>query len=120
MSAVKHLKIYLSEARRLRRAHPGAPGWRELARYFGVWRRSLGGEANPVADERPWITFPAIEFLERTLTRDMRVFEYGAGGSTLFFATRVKEVVSIEHEGAWAPRGLWQASRLLHYGSRPS
>lgn len=31
----------------------------------------------------------------------MRVFEYGSGGSTLFFLDRVGEVVSVEHDKAW-------------------
>lgn len=32
----------------------------------------------------------------------MRVYEYGSGGSTLFFAQRVREVISCEHDSAWA------------------
>jgi hypothetical protein len=31
----------------------------------------------------------------------MKVFEYGAGGSTLFFVKRVKEVISVEHDPNW-------------------
>jgi hypothetical protein len=31
----------------------------------------------------------------------MNVFEYGAGGSTLFIARRVRRVTSIEHEPSW-------------------
>jgi hypothetical protein len=31
----------------------------------------------------------------------MSVFEYGSGGSTLFFCDRVKRVVSVEHDAAW-------------------
>jgi len=51
--------------------------------------------------EMPWLTFPAISLIENFLEPSMRVFEYGSGGSTLFFARRVREVVSIEHEGEW-------------------
>jgi hypothetical protein len=32
----------------------------------------------------------------------MKVFEYGTGGSTLFFLDRVESVVSIEHDAEWA------------------
>ncbi len=32
----------------------------------------------------------------------MQVFEYGAGGSTLFFARRVSKVIAVEHDPAWA------------------
>ena len=31
----------------------------------------------------------------------MRVFEYGSGGSTLFWINNVQEVVSVEHDTAW-------------------
>jgi hypothetical protein len=31
----------------------------------------------------------------------MRVFEFGTGGSTLFFAQHVSEIVSVEHDHEW-------------------
>jgi len=31
----------------------------------------------------------------------MKAFEYGSGGSTLYFADRVAEVVSVEHDKEW-------------------
>lgn len=31
----------------------------------------------------------------------MIVFEYGSGGSTLFWSDKVKEVISVEHDRAW-------------------
>jgi hypothetical protein len=49
----------------------------------------------------PWFTYGAIEFLER-ITRDTdRVFEYGAGYSSLWWQERVKFVVSVEHDLEW-------------------
>lgn len=48
--------------------------------------------------EIPWIPYVAIAFLERILRPEMHIFEYGTGGSTLFFARRVSHVVSVEHE----------------------
>ena len=58
-------------------------------------------EANPLDDQRPWITFSAIRFLDRFLSREMKVFEYGSGGSTLYFARRVGHLVSVEHDEDW-------------------
>lgn len=53
-------------------------------------------------DERTaWITFPAIDVLNRVLKRTDRVFEYGGGGSTLFWLDRVAEVVTVEHDPQW-------------------
>ena len=49
----------------------------------------------------PWFTFPAIEALKNWDLSRKRVFEYGSGYSTLFWASRAKEVVSVEHHPGW-------------------
>src|SRR5262245_52249641 len=53
-------------------------------------------------DERPWMTFASIAFLDGALRPDMRVFEWGSGGSTLFFSKRAKEVIAVEDDAEWA------------------
>ncbi|MBW8459400.1 MAG: hypothetical protein K0M58_13305 [Thiobacillus sp.] len=73
----------------------GNPG--EL-RFAPTWLYSLLPGHGPVADHRPWMNFRVIKWLESTLKPEMRVFEYGSGGSTLFLAERVAHVVSIEHD----------------------
>jgi len=55
----------------------------------------------PLDDEIPWIPFRAQKWLKKYLKPDMKVFEYGSGGSTLFFARRVVQVVSVEHNREW-------------------
>jgi hypothetical protein len=59
--------------------------------------RSVDADGNPV----PWITYPAIEMLKRMDTRDARVFEYGTGNSSLWWAARAREVVSVEYDPNW-------------------
>lgn len=98
------LEKYLEEAEKLKRAYPQHYNVLELVRYFPSWSRSLVSGRNPLDDERPWITFAAIRFLENVLHRGMRVFEYGMGGSTLFFAKRAGEVVSVDHDPMWMAR----------------
>lgn len=49
----------------------------------------------------PWFTFPAIEAIKNWDLSNKRVFEYGSGYSTLFWAARAKEVTSIEHHSGW-------------------
>ncbi len=44
----------------------------------------------------PWWTMPAIELVKNRLNKNFRVFEWGAGNSTLFFGQYVKEVISVE------------------------
>ena len=49
----------------------------------------------------PWMTYAAIDFLGTKLQPAMRVFEWGAGFSTIWLASRVQEIVSIEESSAW-------------------
>jgi hypothetical protein len=51
--------------------------------------------------DSPWITFDAIDYLEQFMTPDYRVFEYGSGGSTLFWLRWTRNVVSVEHDAIW-------------------
>jgi precorrin-6B methylase 2 len=50
----------------------------------------------------PWLTYPAVVALGRALRGTESVLEIGAGTSTLWFAVRAAEVVSIEGDEAWA------------------
>ncbi|NWG29547.1 MAG: class I SAM-dependent methyltransferase [Ignavibacteriaceae bacterium] len=52
---------------------------------------------NPI----PWFTYPANEFLSERLNKKMNVFEFGSGNSTLFFAARVNQITSVEHNKEW-------------------
>jgi hypothetical protein len=75
-------------------------GWRRLR----FWLRSLRSSSSPLADECPLITFGAADWLEQVLRRDMRVFEWGSGASTLYLARRVGELASVEHDPEWHRR----------------
>jgi predicted O-methyltransferase YrrM len=55
----------------------------------------------PLDLEIPWFSYAAIDFLEKLLRPGMAVCEYGSGGSTLFFARRVRSVYSIENNPNW-------------------
>ena len=58
---------------RLRKDYLTASGWLESAEAKLALR---GGK--PI----PWFTYAAIHFLERELSPDLALFEYGAGQST--------------------------------------
>lgn len=69
------------------------------------WTRAP--EDGPVAADGsplPWITYPAIHVLAKLARPAMRVFEFGCGHSSLWWAARVAEVASIDHDEAWAAR----------------
>lgn len=50
----------------------------------------------------PWFTYGAIAFLEKELTPDLAMFEYGGGQSSLYWAARLRRLVSIDHDLAFA------------------
>jgi SAM-dependent methyltransferase len=68
------------------------------------WKKSFieGFSQDENGAALPWMTYPAIEFLKKNLTKNHQVFEFGCGASTLFFAERVKEVVGLETDARWA------------------
>lgn len=49
----------------------------------------------------PWYTYSIIYFLKTRLRKDMTVFEFGSGSSTMFFSNHVQSVISIEHDYQW-------------------
>jgi len=73
--------------------HPG-----NLPRYIS---QNVISRKAPVELDLPWFSYGAIDFLENYVGRETRVFEFGSGGSTLFFAQRVKSVVSVEDNAEW-------------------
>jgi len=70
------------------------------------WHRSLDRQASVDALGRalPWYTYPCIEWLRPQLQADDVVFEFGAGWSTLWYAARVRRVVTVEHDEVWHAR----------------
>ena len=49
----------------------------------------------------PWLNYSLIRLLDERLHDGLRVFEYGSGYSTLYFAARTKSVISVEHVSEW-------------------
>lgn len=94
----------IAELRRIRAigAHlVRRPRW---IRHAWRWHQSLLPGREPLIDASPWVTFDCQAWLERWLAPTMRVFEWGSGGSTLFVACRVRQLVTIEHDAQWAAR----------------
>jgi hypothetical protein len=68
-------------------------GWWESARR----RSAIDRDGKPI----PWLTYPCIRFLKERVTEKLKVFEYGCGNSTLWWAKMVDDVVSCEHDKEW-------------------
>lgn len=73
-----------------------ALGWQESARK----RVPVDQGSRPI----PWWTYAATAYFENWLKPEVRVFEFGAGNSTLWLADRVASVTSVEHDASWADR----------------
>jgi hypothetical protein len=75
-------------------------GWFES--HFS--RMAVDRECKPI----PWLTYPSIAFLGQRLNKNLNLFEYGSGNSTLWWADHVSQVTSCEHDRSWydkiAPR----------------
>jgi hypothetical protein len=56
-------------------------------------RAPVDREGHPI----PLLTYPAIDWLDGVLEPEDEVFEYGMGGSTVWFAARVAHVTSVDH-----------------------
>ena len=79
-----------------------------LARLFERYFAPLGwGQAvdrGPIARDGapvPWLTYPAFAMLDRLAQPGLRVFEFGCGHSSLWWARKASEVVSVDHDLAW-------------------
>ena len=80
------------------------PDWNTLSnaiRFYPSWKKYQSKGAVMRIHAIPWFSFGAIDFIEHHIKPEMNVFEYGSGGSTLFWSDRVKKIVSVEHEGEW-------------------
>lgn len=67
------------------------------------WWKSWQTKSPIDLDENPlpWVTYSFIDFIENRLTKNMIVFEYGSGNSTSYYASKVKEVHTVEHDVTW-------------------
>ncbi|PWT96526.1 MAG: hypothetical protein C5B52_15490 [Bacteroidetes bacterium] len=101
MGALQKSILYLKFSVKTFLKYPGLKTIWEPVKYFSPWIRSMSPGRNSVVDKRPWITFPSIAFLENILRPDMTIFEYGSGGSTLYWISHVKKVISVEHDREW-------------------
>ncbi len=49
----------------------------------------------------PWYSYPAIEYLSGLDFRQKTIFEYGSGNSSLFWAQRCHQIISVEDNAEW-------------------
>ncbi len=62
----------------------------------------------------PWFSWGAIRYLDGFIKPGMKVFEWGSGGSTLFFADRQCDVYSVEDNPQWHQRMNDKAANAIN------
>lgn len=63
-------------------------------------RQPVDAQGEPI----PWLPYPVVDFIAPRVSADLAVFEYGCGHSTLWWARRVRRIVSVEHDPLWHSR----------------
>ncbi|MCA8940459.1 MAG: hypothetical protein KDB07_11650, partial [Planctomycetes bacterium] len=85
---------------------------------FNRARCALRARLHP---EYPWLAWPMIADLEGRLSRNDVGFEWGSGRSTLWFASRMGKLTSVEHHEDWftqvenavRQRGLTDSAKVM-------
>ncbi len=73
----------------------------------GHFKSALAGVSlTPEGEPIPWLSYPAIEFLQKINLKGIKVLEFGAGQSTLWFSNRGAQVTSLEINKDWYERIL--------------
>ena len=64
------------------------------------WWKSFENSRPQDINEKPlpWVTYSFIDFIEPRLTKEMVLFEYGSGNSTIYYSSMVEKVISVEHD----------------------
>ena len=67
------------------------------------WQKSFleGLSQDSKGSALPWMTYPFIEFILTKLQPHHKIFEFGSGSSTLFFAPKVQKIVALESNKKW-------------------
>lgn len=100
MNKLKALTVLLAKPKRLAALLSyGHKGYLAEIGWFTAFdtHQAVDTNGSPI----PWVTYSFIDFIKPRLNKELTVFEYGSGNSTLFYAQRVKRVVSVEHDDDW-------------------
>ncbi len=80
------------------------------------WLRAAQEKASVDAagEAIPWLTYPFVHFLSDRLKPSFKLFEFGCGASTHYFAKRVASVEAIEHNPDWLPTLTDEEKEKVH------
>ncbi|GAB4131542.1 MAG: hypothetical protein Fur0015_05290 [Ignavibacteriales bacterium] len=93
----------------LNKLFPGRPAYKTLIKNKKSFLYSLGWIESKKRNypcevdgsELPWMNYSIIAFLKERLSKNLDIFEFGSGYSTIFYSRLVKSVTSVEHDKNW-------------------
>ncbi len=100
MSKIKSLIQIISRPKRLKALLSyNNKGYLNKIGWFNAFdsKESVDENGNPL----PWVTYSFIDFIKNRLNKQHKVFEFGSGNSTYFYAKYAEKVVSVEHDKKW-------------------
>lgn len=70
------------------------------------WFKAFETQSPVAADGSPipWVTYSFIDFVKTRIGKEHKIFEFGSGNSTLFYAKLAGKVVAVEHDEPWFNR----------------
>lgn len=69
--------------------------------FTKIWFSDRFLNLNPLDANLPWMPYTAILLLDDLIKDDYNILETGSGGSSIFFATRCKRLITLEHDKDW-------------------
>ncbi|MCX2573967.1 class I SAM-dependent methyltransferase [Pedobacter sandarakinus] len=100
MNNLKALTTLIAKPNRLKALLSyGHKGYLNSIGWFTAFdkKQAVDGNGKPL----PWVTYSFIDFIKERINKSHRVFEYGSGNSTIFYAERACAVTSVEHDKDW-------------------
>lgn len=73
-----------------------------LAIKYGQYNSIINGECiDGIGNNIPWYTYPTIEYINNLDFSNKSILEFGSGSSSIFWAKKCLEIISIEHNKEW-------------------
>lgn len=94
-----HLTVLLAEWPKISAWLPRDSNWLESSGWLETLLYAL--PVTRVGDPIPWWTYPAIDWIAAAVASHWRVFEWGAGYSTLWWAGQSAWVRAVDHSADW-------------------
>jgi predicted O-methyltransferase YrrM len=70
-------------------------------KQFKRWYHDMHSGESTMSLGLPWMTYDAIDYIKGITSKEKNVFEWGSGGSTIFFASLCNQIISVEHNKEW-------------------